>query len=177
MAELLLELKFMKNKSPGTDNFTVKDLRAVQPELFLLLYNYQLDIKMQLNCWKTNKTILIPKKKIDLDNASNWRPITISSVFVRLLHRKDVEKKCRHCMRVNESLQHTIQHCHFTHFPRMQRHDAICRLLQDEATKKNHTVIWEPIFITPNGRLKPDLFIISTNTICVVDITMALEIL
>ena len=77
----------MKNKSPGTDNFTVKDLRAVEPEILLLLLNYQLDTKRQLNCWKINKTILIPKTKINLENASNWRPITISSVFVRLLHR------------------------------------------------------------------------------------------
>ena len=41
----------------------------------------------QIGTWKTNKTRLIPKKNEGLDNASNWRPITLSSMFTRLLHR------------------------------------------------------------------------------------------
>ena len=79
---------------------------------------------------------------------------------------RDVEKKCRHCLRVNESMQHVIQHCHFTHFPRMQRH---------ECQKKGFTVLWEPIFTTRTGRLKPDIVVVANNTICVIDISIVTE--
>ena len=88
---------------------------------------------------------------------------------------RDVEKSCRHYHRVNESLQHLVQHCHFSHFPRMQRYDAVCRLLQQDAERKGHLVLWEPVITTRTGRLKPDIIIVTREKICVVDISIVTE--
>lgn len=44
-------------------------------------------MRKQPSLWKRNETILIPKKQSGLDDASNWRPITLSVMFVRLLHK------------------------------------------------------------------------------------------
>ena len=77
--ELLRKLKSLKNKSPVTDNITVNDLRNISPETLLILFNCQLSCQKQLPCWKTNKTILIPKTKQNFNIASNWRPIIYAS--------------------------------------------------------------------------------------------------
>ena len=53
---------------------------------------------------------------------------------------RDIEKKCRHCLRVNESMQHVIQHCHFTHFARMQSHDARRKVLRCYGSQSSQPV-------------------------------------
>lgn len=85
--EMAAELKSMPNKSAGSDMVSVPYLRTIQPELLNSIINYELMKKRMLTCWKPNRTTLIQKTKINLEDAGNWRPITLSSVFVRLLHR------------------------------------------------------------------------------------------
>ena len=68
---------------------------------------------------------------------------------------------------------HVVQYCHFNALPRMQRHDAICRLLQTECEKKGHTLLWEPIFTTRSGRLKPYIVVVAGNTI--IDVSVVTE--
>ena len=59
----------------------------MNPQLLLVVNNYQLMRQKQLSCWKLNNTILIPKGNNGLLDASKWRPITISSIFVRMIHK------------------------------------------------------------------------------------------
>ena len=73
--------------SPGVDNVTTQHICRVDDHLLLCVANYQLLKQKQLGCWKENKTVLIPKTTDNLEEASNWRPITISSLFVRMLHK------------------------------------------------------------------------------------------
>ena len=88
---------------------------------------------------------------------------------------REVDKKCRKCGRVNESLQHVVQNCHATHFERMQRHDSIATLIKTECEKKKMTVLWEPHFVLPDRKVKPDLVIVAQDEIVVVDVSIVTE--
>ena len=85
--ELKTELSTMHASAPGIDNVDLKYLRSLSSDYLSTILNLQLWKSKQLDCLKSNKTTLIPKKNDELHLASNWRPITLSSMFVRLLHR------------------------------------------------------------------------------------------
>ena len=76
----------MPNKAPGPDYFTVPELKRVPLPDLCAIYNIILSSQTLPSCWKCHRTTLIPKKPQDLHLATNWRPITISSTCVRLLH-------------------------------------------------------------------------------------------
>ena len=88
---------------------------------------------------------------------------------------REAEKICRKCLRVNESLNHVLQNCHFTHFNRMKRHDAIAAYLQKKCESNGYQTLWEPIFTLPDRKLKPDLVIITPNEILVIDVSIVTE--
>ena len=92
---------------------------------------------------------------------------------------RDGDKKCRKCQRVNESLQHVIQHCSFTHFHRMRRHDHLADLIKNESEKNGFQTLWEPQFkvMTAGGlrTLKPDLVVITTEEVMVIDVSVVTE--
>ena len=74
--------------------------------------------------------------------------------------RRDANKQCRHCLRVQETQTHVLQNCHFTHFNRMRRHDRICDWVKAECELHHMTVSWEPkIEIQPDFKIKPGLII------------------
>ena len=77
----------MRKSAPGVDNLTLEKLRELNPEIISIVFNIQLWKKTQLSCLNGNATTLIPKKSDGLDDAGNWRPVTLSSMLVRLLHR------------------------------------------------------------------------------------------
>ena len=82
--------KFVKDmaiSASGPDGFEVKDLKKLDPVTTNFIINYALFSGKMLPTFKILRTILIPKTIDDRGNANNWRPITISSVFVRLLHK------------------------------------------------------------------------------------------
>ena len=85
--ELAAAVKMLPDKAAGPDSFTVADLKSMDQPILSVLLNLILGLGDIPPCWKINRTILIPKGTTDLDHATNWRPVTISSVFVRLLHR------------------------------------------------------------------------------------------
>ena len=85
--ELASCLGKMPSKATGPDWWGVTDLRCMDPTELLCLLNLTLSRNSLPEPWKENKTTLIPKGTEDLHLAANWRPITISSVFARLLHR------------------------------------------------------------------------------------------
>ena len=85
--ELDKEIRNLKKTSPGPDNFGVSDVKKANRDLLLTVMNVQLWLGIQLPFLKVNSTTLIPKCTDDLDLASNWRPITVSSLFSRLMHK------------------------------------------------------------------------------------------
>lgn len=85
--ELRTCLTTMKNKSPGGDNMLLSHLKSLKDNYLLAILNVVLWERKQPLSWKKNETILIPKKQSGLENASNWRPITLSVTIVRLLHK------------------------------------------------------------------------------------------
>jgi hypothetical protein len=48
------------------------------------IYNVWLYTRKVPNQIKDNRSILLPKETTDLDDENNWRPLTISSVMLRL---------------------------------------------------------------------------------------------
>ena len=70
---------------------------------------------------------------------------------------REVDKKCYKCFRVNETIQHVIQSCHYTHFTSMARHDSIVDFIKDRSTAAGFTVFSEPHFDLGSEKLKPDL--------------------
>ena len=87
--------------------------------------------------------------------------------------RSEVDKKCRHCDRVNETQTHILQNCHFTHFQRMKRHDSVCTWVQDECLKQGKDVLWEQkMTISDNLKIKPDLIVKSASKLLIVDVSI-----
>ena len=95
-----------------------------------------------------------------LENCNRWR---------------EVDKKCCKCFRVNETMQHVIQSCHYTHFSRMARHDSIADFIKERSTKAGLTVVFEPHFDLGTEKLKPDLVIIKDDEILVIDVSIVTE--
>ena len=88
---------------------------------------------------------------------------------------READKKCRRCKRVNETLQHVIQNCPFSHFQRIMRHNSIADLLKQKAEERGHQVLTEPQFRVDNRNLKPDLVIITPDEVAVVDVSIVTE--
>ena len=88
---------------------------------------------------------------------------------------REVDKKCRKCFRVNETMQHVIQSCHYTHFSRIARHDSIADFIKDHSTKAGLTVVSEPHFDLGTEKLKPVLVIIKDDEILVIHVSIVTE--
>ena len=90
---------------------------------------------------------------------------------------READKKCRKCHRVNESLNHILSNCHYTHFARMQRHDGVAKLFTGACEESGHRVLWEPHLLVGNQLHKPDLVVVdsSTNTSWVIDFSIVTE--
>jgi hypothetical protein len=75
-----------KDSASGPDGIVLKKLKELDPQFAMTsnLYNvwlYTGKVPMEI---KENRSILLPKGTTDLDNMDNWRPLTISSVMLRL---------------------------------------------------------------------------------------------
>ena len=78
----------MKIRAPGPDGFKVCELKNMDGAAYNFVLNFCLFRRKALSLHKANRTIVIPKTNDGRENAVNWRrPITISSVFVRALHK------------------------------------------------------------------------------------------
>ena len=85
---------------------------------------------------------------------------------------REVNKKCRKCLRVNETMHHVIQGCHFTHFTRILRHNSIVDYLEKDCVDRGLAVTKEAKIDIGSEKLKPDLIIVNDDTIHVVDVTI-----
>lgn len=77
--------------------------------------------------------------------------------------------QCRAGCQITETAAHVIQGCHRTHGGRIQRHNAICRVLASGLRQKGWTVDEELPHITAEGTRKPDLVCMRGETVQVID--------
>lgn len=75
-----------KDSASGPDGIGLKDLKTLDPKLAMTtnIYNVWLYTGKIPDKIKENRSILLPKGSSGLDNVNNWRPLTISSVLLRL---------------------------------------------------------------------------------------------
>lgn len=72
--------------SPGPDRVTSEDVRSMNNTDLTVLLNLLLLCDRPPNCLSESRTILIPKKE-NASEPGDYRPITISSVIIRCLHK------------------------------------------------------------------------------------------
>ena len=72
------------NSAVGPDKITVGQLKSIDVKILSIIFNFWLQKGKIPDALRENRTILIPKTKNGLDKVGNWRPITISSVILRL---------------------------------------------------------------------------------------------
>ena len=75
-----------KDSAAGPDGIGLKKLKELDPQFAMTcnIYNVWLYTRKVPNQIKANRSILLPKGTTDLDDVNNWRPLTISSVMLRL---------------------------------------------------------------------------------------------
>ncbi|KAK2575331.1 hypothetical protein KPH14_012808 [Odynerus spinipes] len=84
--ETEINLRRLKQSAAGLDGITREVLRNMDLTDLTCLLNIVFGLCKTPSFLRHNRTVLIPKKG-DLTLVSNWRPITISSLFSRLLHK------------------------------------------------------------------------------------------
>lgn len=78
--------KNMKKTSPGIDNVRLKDVNKIGSARLALLYNGMLLAHHTPVGLRKNRTCLIPKCS-SAATPNKWRPITISSTIIRIMHK------------------------------------------------------------------------------------------
>uniref|UniRef100_A0A1A9VS55 Uncharacterized protein n=1 Tax=Glossina austeni TaxID=7395 RepID=A0A1A9VS55_GLOAU len=82
--EVKWSVKSMKSDTPGLDNITLR----VSPNRLCLLFNAVLYLEHTPKSFKISKTVFILKAMTEgSDSVTKWRIITISSIFMRALHK------------------------------------------------------------------------------------------
>ncbi|MCC7304188.1 reverse transcriptase family protein [bacterium] len=71
----------------GLDGITIQEARRLAEHELFIAFNIWLSCNRIPRDLKRNKTTLLPKGNTDLDKISNWRPITISSILLRLYNK------------------------------------------------------------------------------------------
>ena len=85
--EIEVQIKILADKACGVDGMKKADLVDMDKKDLVGLLNLLVQLKEHPASLKLNRTILLPKGTTGLSEATNWRPISISSILVRLLHR------------------------------------------------------------------------------------------
>jgi len=88
-------LRRMGSDSAGLDGIKPSHLRKVPPLKLSILFNTMILLGIIPNSLKRNRSILIPKGG-DRGDIGSWRPITISSAIIRLLHKVVAERFGNH---------------------------------------------------------------------------------
>uniref|UniRef100_A0A1B0AFP5 Reverse transcriptase domain-containing protein n=1 Tax=Glossina pallidipes TaxID=7398 RepID=A0A1B0AFP5_GLOPL len=84
-AELNDILKAMHTDTQGVDDIPLQALRRVPINSLQFIFNSMLLLEHTRAALKRGRTVLIPKNT--LDEATKWRPLTISSVVIRAFHK------------------------------------------------------------------------------------------
>ncbi|CAG8551506.1 16017_t:CDS:1, partial [Gigaspora rosea] len=76
------------NKSPGTDGLTYEFYKTLAenlaPILEVVFNNVNKESRMP-SSWHKNILILIPKRKENLEDVGNWRPISLATATQKFL--------------------------------------------------------------------------------------------
>lgn len=81
-----LEIKSMRQSAPGLDQITLQDVKAMNKNRLALFLNSMIHYGIIPESLKKSRTIMIHKGG-DTKEASNYRPITISSIIIRTFNR------------------------------------------------------------------------------------------
>ena len=84
--EILEVIRTSKSESPGPDGVRLTHVKAMPIRKLTLLYNGMLFTGHTPTVLKACRTVLIPKSG-ELRSVHNWRPITISSVLLRVCNK------------------------------------------------------------------------------------------
>lgn len=85
-------------------------------------------------------------------------------------------KSCQHCQVENETCAHIIGYFPTVQDVRIKRHNQLCKILVQEAKKKDWIVFQEPLLTDEQHELyKPDLVFVKGHKALVVDITITCE--
>jgi hypothetical protein len=71
----------------GPDRLPLGDIKRIAKNELWCAYNIWLGSRRIPDSLKVNRTVLLPKGKDDLDKIKNWRPITISSLLIRIYNK------------------------------------------------------------------------------------------
>lgn len=88
------------NVAPGPDGIVKKDVcNLTTKEVLRLWFNIIMVRSYQPVAWRTNRTTLLPKEGQDKSKATNYRPITISSILARL-YWGIIDQKLKECVKM-----------------------------------------------------------------------------
>jgi hypothetical protein len=76
-----------RDTAKGLDQVTLHEAKLLAEEDLIVAFNIWLGCRRIPSDLKLNRTTLIPKGKEGLDKITNWRPITISSILLRLFNK------------------------------------------------------------------------------------------
>ncbi|CAF3000950.1 unnamed protein product [Rotaria sp. Silwood2] len=79
--------KTKKDTAIGIDLISLHEAKIMASEELYIAFNIWLGCKRIPSDLKLNRTTLIPKTNRDLHKITNWRPITISSILLRLFNK------------------------------------------------------------------------------------------
>ena len=79
--------KTKRDTAKGIDQVTLHEAKLLADEDLIVAFNIWLGCRRIPSELKLNRTTLIPKGNQGLDNITNWRPITISSILLRLFNK------------------------------------------------------------------------------------------
>lgn len=124
------------------------------------------------NSWLLDPATLLPGQYID---ALRLRTNTFG--VRRAIGRADgdVPEVCRRCHNAPESLGHVLGQCIHGRHPRIERHNAVVGLLEEECLKQGLTVAKEQTFYVGDEPLRPDLVVKAADSVYVVDVTVRYE--
>lgn len=86
-AELLESVQKMGKTTGGPDGIDSIRLARIPIEKLEVMANLMILAKYVPSPLRKSRTILIPKTKENLEQVGNWRPITISSILLRLVNK------------------------------------------------------------------------------------------
>ena len=85
MEEILWTKNTDKGTSAGPEGLNVQDFLEIENETLRSAYSQVLEIGISTTLWQAGRTVLIPKT--ENSGPSDFRPITVSSVVNRGLHK------------------------------------------------------------------------------------------
>jgi ribonuclease HI len=90
LSELIFPIKYLNNSSPGVDNIPNIFFKKIPKEFLpyvLDFFNTCLEVSEVPDGWKLQKVVPILKPGKDPTSGSSYRPIALSSCFLKLLER------------------------------------------------------------------------------------------